>query len=238
VLTSRAEYTRRKVTLLQLLILRIFVQDLYTLSTSLKKSPNYANCRGRRPRRPVPSTRGVKLHYCNYKYKEYLYRIYTLYLHLWKNLPIMQTVGDGVPDVPRRVYEAEGYIFAIVNPFSWSVLNYLYLWKKFSNYAICRGRRPRRPAPSIRGVKLNFYNCYFFLRYVLNLLALSTSSKINSFTKEAFIRKGLYYSGYREIATFFAWRYPIIFSEHYVYLILWWTGRRPYRPHTETLSRI
>jgi len=150
----------------------------------------------------------------------------------------MQSVGDGVLDVPRRVYEAEGYIFAIVNPFSWSVLNYLYLWKKFSNYAICRGRRPRRPAPSIRGVKLNFYNCYFFLRYVLNLLALSTSSKINSFTKEAFIRKGLYYSGYREIATFFAWRYPIIFSEHYVYLILWWTGRRPYRPHTETLSRI
>ena len=92
-----------------------------------------------------------------------MYRIYTLYLHLWKNLPIMQTVGDGVPDVPRRVYEAEGYIFAIVNPFSWSVLNYLYLWKKFSNYAICRGRRPRRPAPSIRGVRLYFYNCQSFL---------------------------------------------------------------------------
>ena len=30
----------------------------------------------------------------------------------------MQSVGDGVLDVPRRVYEAEGYIFAIVNPFS------------------------------------------------------------------------------------------------------------------------
>jgi len=29
----------------------------------------------------------------------------------------MQTVGDGVPDVPCRVYEAGGYIFVIVNFF-------------------------------------------------------------------------------------------------------------------------
>jgi len=38
-----------------------------------------------------------------------------------KILPIMQTVGDGVPDVPRRVFETESYIFAIINIYIQSI---------------------------------------------------------------------------------------------------------------------